>query len=255
MRRDFDIGELRERRRLLLPILAGFGGMLVPIAVYLAFNAGRTAGTGWGVVMATDTALALGVLAVLGPRFSDRMRGFLLTVHPHAQLATEAAEAAAEQGAFWPMHDLLFAHQDALRPTDLLHYAGQLGLDVNRFREYLAERTAGARIAEDIDSAELSSVSGTPTFFINGRRHQRRLRHHRALRGGKSRVRPRQPRRPTALVPPGVRGITTIGLRTWRRASPTHPVMPATAVLAQRGSDVCPSALLIDHGARRGGVA
>ncbi|MGS2618997.1 Na+/H+ antiporter NhaA [Micromonospora sp. LZ34] len=508
MRRDFDIGELRERRRLTLPLLAGIGGMLVPVAIYLAFNTGRTTAVGWGVVMATDTALALGMLAVLGPRFSDRLRGFLLTVsvvddliviavlaiaypehpapaallvaagifgvvllvraigvrwgpvyallgvaawvavsesgvdpvvvglvmglltyayapgraqlqqaadrfrlfreqptpelawsaraglasalspndrlqhlyhpwasylvvplfalanvgividgelvaravtspvtlgvvaayvvgkpagvvvtsylvarlsrnrfrppvgwgavigvgtvsgigftialliathalsgpaleeaklgilvatigssvvtwlvfrlaahlpparrarallgategivdlvlpvdperdhmrgprrapvtvveygdfecpycgqaepvvrelladfaniryvwrhlpltdvHPHAQLAAEAAEAAGEQGAFWEMHDLLLVHQDALNPTDILRYAEQLGLDLDRFREHLAGRRGADRIAEDVDSADLSSVSGTPTFFINGRRH------------------------------------------------------------------------------------
>jgi protein-disulfide isomerase len=92
-------------------------------------------------------------------------------VHPHAQLAAEAAEAAGEQGAFWQLHDLLFTHQDTLKPTDMMRYAEQLGLDLNRFREHLAERKGADRIAEDIDSADLSSVSETPTFFINGRRH------------------------------------------------------------------------------------
>ncbi|MEK8104908.1 Na+/H+ antiporter NhaA [Micromonospora sp. M12] len=74
LRREFDIGELRERRRLALPMLAGFGGMLLPIAIYLVINAGQTTAAGWGAVMATDTALALGALAVFGPRFSDRLR-------------------------------------------------------------------------------------------------------------------------------------------------------------------------------------
>jgi Na+/H+ antiporter NhaA len=92
-------------------------------------------------------------------------------VHPNAQLAAEAAEAAAEQGAFWEMHDLLFMHQDALRPRDLIAYAEQLGLDVERFTDDLRGHTGGMRVAEDVDSAELSGVSGTPTFFINGRRH------------------------------------------------------------------------------------
>ncbi|MGK5740074.1 Na+/H+ antiporter NhaA [Micromonospora sp. URMC 103] len=95
----------------------------------------------------------------------------LTEVHPHAQLAAEAAEAAGEQGAFWQMHDLLFKHQDALGNTDVLRYAQQLGLDLDRFREYLAERRGADRIMEDMDSADLSGVSGTPTFFINGRRH------------------------------------------------------------------------------------
>jgi Na+/H+ antiporter NhaA len=92
-------------------------------------------------------------------------------VHPQAQMAAEAAEAAAEQGAFWQMHDLLFQHQDALRPGDLARYAGELGLDLARFRDYLRMRTGAAHVAEDVDSADLSGVSGTPTFFINGRRH------------------------------------------------------------------------------------
>ncbi|RAO27718.1 Na(+)/H(+) antiporter NhaA [Micromonospora saelicesensis] len=95
----------------------------------------------------------------------------LTDVHPHAQLAAEAAEAAGEQGAFWEMHDLLLAHQDALNPTDLLGYAEQLGLDLDGFREHMVKRMGVDRIAEDVDSADLSGVTGTPTFFINGRRH------------------------------------------------------------------------------------
>jgi Na+/H+ antiporter NhaA len=95
----------------------------------------------------------------------------LSDVHAHAQMAAQAAEAAAEQGAFWEMHDLLFAHQDALEPLDLVRYAGELGLDVERFRDDLRRNTGAARVAEDVDSADLSGVSGTPTFFINGRRH------------------------------------------------------------------------------------
>jgi Na+/H+ antiporter NhaA/predicted DsbA family dithiol-disulfide isomerase len=94
----------------------------------------------------------------------------LRDVHPHAQLAAEAAEAAAAQERFWEMHDLLFEHQDALRPPDLRRYAEQLGLDVERFVEDLHKHTLAARVADDVDSADLSGVSGTPTFFINGRR-------------------------------------------------------------------------------------
>jgi Na+/H+ antiporter NhaA len=92
-------------------------------------------------------------------------------VHAQAQLAAQAAEAAAEQGAFWEMHDLLFQHQDALQPRDLVRYAGELGLDLDRFRDDLRRDTGAARVTEDVDSADLSGVSGTPTFFINGRRH------------------------------------------------------------------------------------
>jgi Na+/H+ antiporter NhaA len=92
-------------------------------------------------------------------------------VHVNAQLAAEAAEAAADQGAFWEMHDLLLDHQDHLRPDDLVAYALELGLDVERFSDALRTHSGAARIAEDVDSADLSSVSGTPTFFINGQRH------------------------------------------------------------------------------------
>ena len=79
-RREFDIGELRERRRVTLPLLAGLGGMAVPVAIYLAFNAGSPAAHGWGTAMSTDTAFALGMLALVGPRFPDRLRSFILTV-------------------------------------------------------------------------------------------------------------------------------------------------------------------------------
>ena len=92
-------------------------------------------------------------------------------VHPHAQLAAEASEAAAAQGKFWEMYDLLLAHQDALTVRDLLSYAGELGLDLDRFREALRKQKYAPRVAEDVDSADISNVSGTPTFFINGRRH------------------------------------------------------------------------------------
>jgi Na+/H+ antiporter NhaA len=92
-------------------------------------------------------------------------------VHPRAQLAAEASEAAAAQGAFWEMHDLLLAHQDALSPPDLVAYAGQLGLDTEHFRDDLEAHRMRNRIAEDIEGADLSSVAGTPTFFVNGRRH------------------------------------------------------------------------------------
>jgi protein-disulfide isomerase len=95
----------------------------------------------------------------------------LSDVHPHAQLAAEAAEAAGEQGLFWEMHDLLLGHQDRLRLGDLVGYAEELGLDVDRFTSRLQRHEDAGRVAEDVDSADLSGVSGTPTFFINGRRH------------------------------------------------------------------------------------
>ena len=95
----------------------------------------------------------------------------LTDVHPQAQLAAEAAEAAAAQGAFWEMHDLLLAHQDELEGKDLMRYAEQLGLDTDRFHDELKASAHQNRVAQDVESADLSGVSGTPTFFVNGQRH------------------------------------------------------------------------------------
>jgi Na+/H+ antiporter NhaA len=95
----------------------------------------------------------------------------LSDVHPWAQLAAEAAEAAGAQGSFWAMHDLLLAHQGELTPRHLRSYAQQLGLDVERFTEDLRRRAYAPRVSEDVASADASGVSGTPSFFINGRRH------------------------------------------------------------------------------------
>ena len=92
-------------------------------------------------------------------------------VHPHAELAARAAEAAGVQDGYWPMHDLLLTHQGALRPADLLGYAEGIGLDTERFHRDLRADTGAHRVAEDLESADLSGVSGTPTFFVNGRRH------------------------------------------------------------------------------------
>ena len=95
----------------------------------------------------------------------------LSDVHPNAQLAAEAAEAAADQGAFWEMHDLLLDHQGDLRARDLQSYAERLGLDLERFRDDLHRHRWASRIEEDVDAADMSGVTGTPTFFINERKH------------------------------------------------------------------------------------
>jgi Na+/H+ antiporter NhaA len=92
-------------------------------------------------------------------------------VHPHALLAAEGTEAAAKQGKFWEMHDLLLEHQGALTAKDLIQYAEELGLDLERFKRDLRKQSGQAKIAADMDSADLSRVAGTPTFFINGKRH------------------------------------------------------------------------------------
>ncbi len=95
----------------------------------------------------------------------------LTDVHPAAQIAAEASEAAGAQGKFWEMHDLLLAHQDALKPADLVGYAGDLGLDVERFHDELKRHIHQAWVAQDVESADVSGATGTPTFFINGQRH------------------------------------------------------------------------------------
>ncbi len=92
-------------------------------------------------------------------------------VHTYAQTAAEAAEAAAAQGKFWEMHDCLLDHQDALGYSDLVGHAQTIDLDIERFEEELRTREYAPRIAEDVASADASGVAGTPTFFINGRRH------------------------------------------------------------------------------------
>lgn len=95
----------------------------------------------------------------------------LSDVHLRAEPAAEAAEAAAAQDAFWPMHELLLAHQDALDSADLVGYAERLGMDVQRFAGDLDACLRAERVAEDVEGADLSGVTGTPAFFINGRRH------------------------------------------------------------------------------------
>lgn len=92
-------------------------------------------------------------------------------IHPHAQLAAEAAEAAARQGRFWDMHTTLLDHQDALTPRDLAGHAATLGLDTVRFTADLEARRHALRVERDIASADDSGAAGTPTFFINGRRY------------------------------------------------------------------------------------
>ncbi|MGE3289090.1 MAG: Na+/H+ antiporter NhaA [Pseudonocardia sp.] len=119
---------------------------------------------------------ATGVVEELRARFGPRLRYVfrhlpLVDPHPHAELAAEAAEAAAAQGRFWEMHDLLFHHQDRLRAADLLAHAEAVGLDVERFARDLGSGLHAARVREDAASAEASGVEGTPTFFINGVRH------------------------------------------------------------------------------------
>ena len=107
-----------------------------------------------------------------GDRLRYAFRNFPLAQHPHAFRAAESAEAAAAQGKFWEMYELLFRTPWALEDDDLVGYATQVGLDVVRFRADLAGHTHAARIRADVGSGKRSGVSGTPTFFVNGALHE-----------------------------------------------------------------------------------
>jgi protein-disulfide isomerase len=108
----------------------------------------------------------------MGDRLRFVFRNFPITTsHPHAEQAAEAAEAAAAQGTFWEMHDLLYENQQHLEPSDLHRYAEQLGLDGREFDEELAQHVHADRVREDFMSGVRSGVNGTPTFYINGARH------------------------------------------------------------------------------------
>jgi protein-disulfide isomerase len=108
----------------------------------------------------------------LGKRLRFVFRHFPLTeIHPHAQHAAEAAEAAAAQGKFWEMHDRLFERQFALDDDQLIEHARELGLDASRVARELAAHTYKPRVRDDFMSGVRSGVNGTPTFFVNGVRH------------------------------------------------------------------------------------
>ena len=110
--------------------------------------------------------------ARMGDRLRFVFRNFpISTSHPHAEQAAEAAEAGAAQGRFWEMHDLLYENQTHLRDQDLHAYAEQLGIDVVRFDKDLAEHVHAPRVREDFMSGVRSGVNGTPSFYVNGARH------------------------------------------------------------------------------------
>jgi protein-disulfide isomerase len=116
------------------------------------------------------------LLARLGQQVRFVFRNFpLATSHPHAEHAAEAAEAAGSQGQFWAMHDLLYENQDALDDENLLRYAVSLGLHESGFLRELAEHVHAARVREDFMGGVRSGVNGTPTFYINGERHNGRF--------------------------------------------------------------------------------
>jgi len=112
------------------------------------------------------------VQAQLGERLRFVFRNFpIVTSHPHAEQAAEAAEAAGAQGEFWQMHDLLYERQSRLGDPDLRSYAEELGLDLGRFDAELAGHVHAPRVREDFMSGVRSGVNGTPTFYIDGVRH------------------------------------------------------------------------------------
>ena len=111
------------------------------------------------------------VLQHAGPMMRFVYRHFPLPgMHPQAVIAAQAAEAAAAQGKFWEMYDVLFLNQDALDPDDLIGYAAAIGLDTRRFVDDMERGTHAARVEDDLDSGMRSGVTGTPAFFINGER-------------------------------------------------------------------------------------
>ena len=201
-RREFDIGELRERRRVTLPLIAGLGGMVVPVLIYLAFNAGHGSAHGWGTAMSTDTAFALGMLALVGPRFPERLRSFMLTVVVVDDVAALVVIATVYTGHVW------------LRA---------LAAAVLVFVLVLALRAAGIQIGLAARAAGRGALGGAPE--VGDRPGARRPRHGAFdLRLSGVALRPRAGERP---LPPVPRAADA-------RARPLGPGGAAVGDLAQR---------------------
>jgi protein-disulfide isomerase len=121
-------------------------------------------------------AQAAAVVRELRRLFTDNVRFVfrnmpLTELHPHAERAAEAAEAAALQGRFWEMHDLLFEHRTDLSDAALLCYAAQAGADASAVADALTRGTARTKVERDVEGGIRSGVAGTPTFFVNGTRY------------------------------------------------------------------------------------
>jgi protein-disulfide isomerase len=115
---------------------------------------------------------SIGLLVESGAAFELVFRHFpLRAIHPHAEAAARAAEAAARQGRFWEMHDLLFRNQQRLADADLRLHAGRLGLDLTRYDSDLVDPVVTARIRRDVESGSRSGVDGTPSLFVDGIRY------------------------------------------------------------------------------------
>lgn len=122
------------------------------------------------------TGQAYPIVKEIQKRLGDKLlfvfRNFpLREIHPHAQHAAEAAEAAAAQGKFWDMHDYLFEHQQALDDNHLSKYAAALGIDTDKFRKEMSGHNYASQIDKSLGEGIASGVEGTPTFFINGVKH------------------------------------------------------------------------------------
>lgn len=112
------------------------------------------------------------LMAQLSDQVRLAFRNFpLAEIHPHAAHSAEAAECAGAQGKFWDMHDTLFERQEALEDDDLVAYAAEFGLDLERFQLELFNGIHRPRVRQDFIGGVRSGVNGTPTFFINGERH------------------------------------------------------------------------------------
>src|SRR6516162_4932349 len=180
-RREFDMGELRDRRRVAVPLAAGLGGLVVPIAIYLAINAGRPSAHGWGAAMSTDTAFALGMLALVGPKSADRLRTYLLTFAVVDDFTTIVIIALVYSGhinvpallaGLVALAAVYVARTIGLRQAVL--YAG-LGLVTPAYpaaRSDLEQATARVRRFREQPTAELAraaSISLSESISPNGR--------------------------------------------------------------------------------------
>ena len=116
---------------------------------------------------------AYGAVNIMRGHFGDQLRFVfrhfpLREIHPHAELAAEAAEAAGAQGKFWPMYDLLFKHSQHLKDKHLLDYAGQVGLDIARYRNEMTDHVYLQRVQAHVLGGRHLGVRSTPAFYVNG---------------------------------------------------------------------------------------
>jgi Na+/H+ antiporter NhaA len=208
VKRELAMGELTDRRRATIPLVAAVAGLAVPALVFLAFNPTGEAAVAWGVVISTDTAFLLGVLALVGPACPLQLRVFLLTLavaddvgaltiialfYTDDLAVVPLLLAVAGVGVMLVLRRLavwrgpayfvvavviwIAMEQSGVHPTiagvviALLAHAGALGLDVERFEGDLRDGLHVVRVRDDTLGAEASGVRGTPTFFVGGRRH------------------------------------------------------------------------------------